>query len=42
MLERAQATRGGRVKLAALAAPEMDYNHPEKVWQSVLVEPCAP
>lgn len=26
-----QATRGGRVRLAALAAPEMDYNHPEKV-----------
>ncbi len=25
-----QATRGGRVKLAALAAPPSDYNHEEK------------
>jgi ferritin heavy chain len=26
----AQATRGGRVKLAAIAAPPSDYNHEEK------------
>jgi hypothetical protein len=26
----AQATRGGRVKLAQLAAPPSDYDHPEK------------
>ena len=25
-----QATRGGRVKLATLTAPDTDYNHPEK------------
>ncbi|KAK9821419.1 hypothetical protein WJX81_002132 [Elliptochloris bilobata] len=30
MLMNFQATRGGRVRLAALAAPEMDYNHLEK------------
>ena len=25
-----QATRGGRVKLATITAPETDYNHPDK------------
>ena len=25
-----QATRGGRVKLATITAPEMDYSHEEK------------
>ena len=25
-----QATRGGRVKLATIAAPENEFNHPEK------------
>ena len=30
LLQDYQATRGGRVKLATIMAPETEYNHPEK------------